>query len=520
MMNLLQTLLQLKTATDSPIEIPGLVGQAEPHQRVGVTFAVLAKRSLLAFQVGLGKTFMSIATNLKLKSMGLVQNTLVICQSGKRYDWQDEYERFGPSLRTILIEGPPAKRNELWLAGQRGHTTITSYESIRIDLLERQVLPDKTKTAYYLPSSLLQMLRYDLIVFDEVSIFKSWGTVLNLALGYLVNVVQPPFALGLSGTPIQKNVGDVFSVVDKLIPGYLGDKTYFDQHFTVQDKPKGRPAKIVGVKNVEVLRTLLAPIVLTGERDKIYPGRTFHRSKLCRVELTPEQIQAYDAVVEDTLPEMDQTTLLERFQRLEQIVDTLAWFTDLKSRASAKLDKLRDLLTGDLQDEKVVIFSKHLLPLTEAKELVTDPLKLDSIMYTGREDLKKREASRKRFLEDPDCKIAFISTAAEMGYNFHSAHYMIFLNHVHNPARVAQVIGRIDRPIVQTSGFICSIHMTAIGTFEERIIPKLHREAELARNLIGMENKFDNLKGEWADQNSRESLLSLIRDGRIPNREI
>lgn len=520
MSGLLDILLRLKTAQDAPIDIPGLVGEAEPHQRVGVTFAVLAQRSLLAYQVGLGKTFMSIATNLKLRSMGRVRNALVLCQSAKRYDWAEEYGRFAPSIRTVMLNGTKAERNDLWLHGQNDGTTIASYEQARLDLLDRQQLPDSTKTVYYEPATLLRLLKYDLIVFDEVTVFKSWGTVLNLALGYLVNVLQPAFTVGLSGTPIQKSVADIFSIVDKLVPGYLGNKPFFDETFTVQVEQKGKPPKIVGMKNVEALRQLLAPIVLVGERDKIYPGRTVHRFKVSRIELTPEQIEAYDKVVDDTLPEMDRPALLAQFQLLEKICETMAYFPEAKSRASAKLDRLRELLLGDLRDEKVVIFSRLILPLTEVNDLILKPNKIDGIFYTGQErDQVKRETGRKRFLEDPKCRIALISTAAEMGLNLHSSSVIIFLNHVYNPARVQQIIGRIDRPIVQTSGLICSIHFQAIGTFEDRLIPRLHSEAEISRSLLGTENKFDQLKSDWVSQMNRESLLSLIRDRRVPNRE-
>jgi SNF2 family DNA or RNA helicase len=510
-------LVQLKTATDTALEVPGLQGQLEPHQRVAIMYAILARKCLLVYSVGLGKTVMSVAADLKLRSMGLVKRSLVLCQSGKRFDWRDEYAQFAPDLRTVLVDGKRSDRGHAWMLGQYDAVTFASYEAARIDLLDKQKLPDAMKSNYYLPSPLLQILKYDLIVFDEVSIFKSWGTVLNMALGYLVATTTPNFTIGLSATPIQKSVDDIFTIVDKVVPGYLGNKQQFDTNFTIKKNICGH-LKTVGVQNEQTLSQALAPIFIKRDKDEVYPGRTVHRFKLRRVVLTTEQLDQYEKIQLDTAPDGDRVVLMQQFRLLEQVCDTMAYF-DKQCHKSAKIEDLKALLSTELEGEKVVIFSKHMLPLDEVKTQVLEPLGLESIRYTGEErDFQVREAARKRFLTDPNCKIALVSSAAEMGYNFHSAHYIVFLNHIYNPARTAQLIGRIDRPIVQTSDFICSIHYTALGTFEEQIVQKLHREAEIAKTLLGQSNRFDGLKSELVESLSRDDLFALIRNRKVPDR--
>lgn len=511
-----ETLLALKTLPDVEIDVPGFKGALEAHQKVAVMFGTLAGRCLFVDQVGLGKTVEAIGTDLKLRSLGRVHKTLVLAQSGKRFDWHAEYERFS-DLSVVVIGGPKSVRNTKWLNGQCADVTIASYEATRLDLLDKQVLPDQLKTKFYVPSGLLGMLKYDLLIFDEVTFFKTWGTVLNLALGYLVQQAGNAYAIGLSATPIQKSVEDFYSIVDKVFPGYLGTKVWFDHTFLIKRRING-VLRTVGAQNESVLRHGIAPIFIRRERDQVYPGRTVYRSKVRRVCLTSNQIRLYDDIVNATPPNADMGALLKRFELLEKVVDTTAWF-DGQGDDSAKIDDLAVLL-DELEGEKLVIFSKHLKMLDETARKVLVPRKIEHIFYTGRErDIEQREAGRKRFLEDPSCRIALISTAAEMGYNFHSAHTIIFLNHVYNPARTAQIRGRIDRPIVQQSSLLLSIHYVAAGTFEDKLIGRLQKEAQLSTTLLGATNEFDQLDKDLVDEMSRDNLFNLIRQGRAPDRE-
>lgn len=504
-------LAALKSASDIDLEVPGFLGQLEPHQRVAVTYALLVRRCLLVMAVGLGKTVISIALDQKLRTLGAAGRTLVVCQSGKRFDWQNEFLKFA-GREVMVVDGDRTQRTERWLAGQRLGVTVASYEQVRIDLLEKQVLGDNQQSKIYLPSSLLRMLGYDLVVLDEVSIFKGWGTVLNLALGHLMACTQPAFCIGLSATPIQKSVDDVFTIIDKIAPGALGTKAWFDASFTVKRQVTGRVWRTVGLKNGQALQQLLHPLYLRREKHEVYPNRTVHRWKLRRVVMGSEQQTQYDSIVGGTPFDGDRKVLFGQFCKLEKVVDTMAHFGD--THESAKLDDLRTLLEGELAEEKVVIFSKHLLMLRECSEQVLTPLGWAHEFLTGEErDMRVRDAARHRFQNDPAVRAILVSTAAEMGFDLHAACYVVFLNHVYNPARTLQIIGRIDRPVVQKSSFICSIHYTTVGTFEEQIVPKLHREAELAKELLGQSNKLDGLQAELIDEMSRDNLLRLIKGG-------
>jgi SNF2 family DNA or RNA helicase len=97
---------------------------------------------------------------------------------------------------------------------------------------------------------------------------------------------------------------------------------------------------------------------------------------------------------------------------------------------------------------------------------------------------------------------------------------MIFVDHVWNPARIEQIIGRIDRPLIQKSPFTCSIHMVAVDTLEEDVIPRLYKEADLMKKIFNAENKFEDLKeaqdqGDLFNALTKNQLMSLIRKGKL-----
>jgi SNF2 family DNA or RNA helicase len=513
-------LLFIKSQKDIKVEVPGFVGDLEPHQRVGVAFAVMAKKCLVLDFVGAGKTVEAIATDLKLRSIGEVHRSLVVCQGGKRGDWKDEYKQFS-SLPTYVVDGNKAGRVNAWLAGQNDYgVTIAHYEAVRGDFLDRRV--GERGRPEYGPSALSEHLRYDFIIFDEVSIFKSWESVLADSLRCLVDRNPSAAKMGLSATPVQKTLEDLHSIMDKILPGLLGSRPEFEANYCIKKQfetftgsRRSRFTKVIGYNNVDGLANIMNPYFIRREKQQVYGDQKLkHVKKLRRVEMTASQLKKYKELAASVSDGDVRGSLLQVFAQMEKVCDTMNYFDD-DDHTSAKIDDLRFLLTNDLKEEKVVIFSKHHKPLFEIAGQILEPEEIPYIRYTGKEDLATREADRHRFLNDPSVRVALITTAAEMGFNFHSAHYMIFFNHIYNQARIEQIIGRIDRPIVQKSNFICTIHYAAKDTHEEKIIPRFQKDAQLMTKLFGATNKFDGFTGDVVEKLSTEALLTLIRTGHL-----
>jgi SNF2 family DNA or RNA helicase len=408
-------ILALKQATTIKLDIPEFKGTLEDYQKIGVAYIVLAKKCMCLDFVGAGKTVQTIAADVKLRSLGEVKKTLVVCNSGKRRDWKEEYERFS-DIPVTVIEGDRQDREKLWYSSRNvDGVTVVNYELIRLDILKRTKV-EYCKKALYEPAELLQDLEFDFIVFDEASVFKSWGTVLELALAHLIAKVQPKVCLALSATVIQKSLEDLHSIMDKVVPGLLGSREDFLENFCVQREfvkvvpGSSRPykfKKIVAYRNEATLAQIIQPYYIRREKTQVIHTQQKHIFKLRRVDLTPLQKKYYTQLSQDKV-EGSWASMVARIGEMERVCDSVS-FVDPNKQDSAKLDDLMHLLSNELNEEKVVVFSKYTTMLNQIKQALREAC-IGFISYTGDDSRKKREDDRRRFLEDDRIRVACIST--------------------------------------------------------------------------------------------------------------
>lgn len=502
-----QQLLQIKSLKDVRCEINGFKGELEPYQRVGVAFCVLARRLILGDPCGSGKTVMSIASDMKLREIGDIRRSLVVCLSDKRRDWQQEYKQFS-NIFPYVIDGPKELRTRQWLeASTDTGVTIASYEQVRADMLVRE--KDDFGHRQSSPSGLLKHLNYDLIIFDEASVFKTWETALADSLRQLIIQCKPLAVIAATAYPIEKHLEDIASIYDKVVPELFPDYADFINTYVRRrwiSRNRGGFWKIEGYNNQEELSQLLAPYYIGRTRDEIFGQRTKRIRKVRTVSLTKRQQSKYEQLQASVSAGATRQNMLQVYQQMERIVDTLAWF-DPNDHSSSKIDDLMQLLTGELADEKVLIFSKYHKPLEELR-LQLQAQNIQYVDYTGREDNDTRIKNIDSFNTDPAIRAALVTLAAEKGKNFYGAHYIIFINHVVNNAKIDQLIGRIDRGKAQTSDFICSIHYITRDTFEEDVLSKLERERGLAQSIFGGGNDFIELLSD-------DQLYHLIKYGKL-----
>lgn len=473
-----------------------------------MAFSVIARRCLIADFCGAGKTVEAIGADLKFRSLGKVRRTLIVCLSDKRMDWVAEYKRFS-DLQVHMIDGPKQDRTAKWLysASDIG-VTVASYEQIRADMVNRQ--RDDLGNKFNEPTGLLRHMRYDLIIFDEASVFRTWESTLADSLRYMVGQCKPYSCLALTATPINKRAEDVVSLMDKVIPGMFDYRGFIDRYVIKKRFRKGRFTfeKVVGYRNLAELASIMDPVFIRRERDTVYGETTKRVKKIRRVTLTPAQRDRYADLRNEVDANGDRNNLLAIYRNMEETVDTMA-YVDANNHSSAKLDDLMQLLDTELLDEKVLIFSNRHKTLEELR-LRLNEAGITFINYTGREKVEEREADRQRFLDDPSIRCALVTTAAEMGKNFHSARYVIFLNHVINPARIDQVIGRIDRGHMQKSNFICSIHYVSKDTHEESMLERILKERKTSEQIF-------NIKDDSIELLDNHQLIDLIKHGKFPD---
>lgn len=491
--------IRIKNSPVLSFKAEGFDCKLTSYQAQGAAFLLVAERALLLYFVGAGKTPISIGADCKFRELGKVVRTLVVGLSGARFHWASEYKKF-TGLNVRVIDGPKKDRVHQWHDAQWADVTVSHYEALRADI------------------GVVESLNYDLMIFDEASFFKSGDTAISAALMRISE--RPSYVFGLTATPIQKKLEDLHRIMEKVNASVLGDFSSFETDYIIKElasvRVNGRPRKfwkITGYKNVQDLQQKMEPYYIRKTQDDV-PELERKRVKVIRpIYISDIQARHYrDVVAALHNFKGDRMSLLEKFRLLEYCCGSMAFFSDQAQMhqkvdfsagyRSSKLEDLIFLLENELKDEKVVVFSKYKLMLYHAQYLL-DKAGIRWTQLTGDVEANQREANRVAFIEDPIIQVCLVTQAAEMSINLHSARYIIFLSEIYNPARQTQIIGRIDRPFLQKSKIITSIHYSVVGSFEPQLHQRMQEETDLAESVLG--------SGEFVEKMNFEDLLNLMK---------
>lgn len=501
------------------------------HQRVGASWLYLAGYGLLADQVGSGKTAQAAAVLAMCKETGELgedSRAVVICKAAAVLQWAGQLRRFLPDVLVVAATGDRARREEIysqpWEVLVISDRTFTPAKGRTGDVARLLDFPvgtvifddldamrhHKTKTAssvkklaarasrvYGLHATPLQKKLPELhsfleplggwAVFGSLSTFRrnfvKTGTTqfYQRAMTCTTPVPCPEHPVVVK-TCRKCHVGHLWAQPAKTCPecgkyGHLDATGRTVLRSVITD---------VGVKNVDEFRWRLAPFVLRRTAADLggagYPDLQMNQVWL---ELTAEQRTRYNELRTGVLrrlrasgEEISYAEAAAAWLRGWQIVSGLATIDDGRD-VSAKLDWVVDTLTGDLEAEKVVVFS-YFRPNVAALSARLEREGIGHVVFWSDEtDAEVREQRRLRFMTDPSCRILIGTTTIEQSLNLQAAGHLICVDSIINPARMTQVIGRIQRQgsVHQT----CFVHqLLTRGTQEEAILPKLTAEQHMA----------------------------------------
>ncbi len=158
------------------------------YQREGALFAARAGRSLLGDEMGLGKTIQAIAAAEIMARLFGVERVLIVCPTSLKHQWQREIER--SCGRSVEVVGGLRARREVHFAAE-AFFKITNYDTVYRDL------------------DLIQAWSPDLVVLDEAQRIKNWNT----RTARSVKKIAAPYALVLTGTPLENRLEELISIV-------------------------------------------------------------------------------------------------------------------------------------------------------------------------------------------------------------------------------------------------------------------------------------------------------------------
>jgi SNF2 domain-containing protein/SWIM zinc finger len=331
------------------------------YQLDGIAFAAGAGRAILADDMGLGKTLQGIGVAELLAREASIRKVLVVCPASVKSQWRSEILRFSQRDCQIVL-GSAAQR-----AAQYENDcffTICNYEQVLRDLLS------------------IERAKWDLIVLDEGQRIKNWEAKTTQTMKSL----RSPFALVLSGTPLENRLDDLFSVVEFIDDRRLGPAfRFFNRHRVTDEK-----GKVLVYKDLDVLRAALKPVLLRRTRSAVMKDLPPRTTEVVRVPPTAEQadieqaqMQVVSTIVRKAyISEMDLLRLQKALLLARMNADSTYLVDKRPPGYSTKLERLQELFEDLAAEEarKIVVFSEWTTMLTmierQIKRLELDYVRL------------------------------------------------------------------------------------------------------------------------------------------------
>jgi len=439
----------------------------------------------LADDMGLGKTVQTLALLQTLKDENQLNTSLLVVPVSAIPNWEMEIERFTPGLTVYRHLG--IKRNKEVKVWENHDLVLTSYATLRVDI------------------ETFKEFSFDYIVLDESQNIKNHSSQVSKA----VKILKSNHRLALSGTPIENNSMELWSLFDYLMHGFLGTQQWFRDQWAIPVE------KYQDTQKADVLKKMIYPFILRRKKkdvekelpEKVEVVETLKMEEP-QVKLYIETAQYYrdvvDSVIDEQGLEKSSLKILEGMLRLRQI----CLFPQLVDKKYKHIPSVKfDHFTGMVEDilaegHKVLMFSQFVKVLTIIRNHF-EQRKINYCYIDGSVNAETRGQMVRSFQEDNRIGTFLLSLkAGGVAINLTAADYVIIFDPWWNPAVEAQAIDRSHR-IGQTKK-VFVYRMVVKDTIEEKMLKLQDQKKELVERLISSETKaFKNL--------TREDIMSLFR---------
>ncbi len=472
----------MKSVEDSDFTVPpSLIGVLRGYQKLGYrwlrTLDAYGFGGILADDMGLGKTIQVIALLAdEYKEERAEQETLrtlIICPASLVYNWENEFRKFAPDLRVRALAGSAADRalafallKEEAPGGQDGtQILITSYELLKRDI------------AHYAEMS----FRFQIV--DEAQFIKNASTQSAKA----VKAIQAKTRFALTGTPIENRLGELWSIFDYLMPGFLFPYARFKKAY---EQPIVRDQDEESLHN---LQRLVGPFILRRvKRDvlKELPDK-LETCIYSRFEGRQRDLYMANAVklkeqlehLEDKEFHNESFQILAALTRLRQICCDPALCYENYKGTSAKLETCIDLVRNGVQGgHKILLFSQFtaMFPIIESR------LREEEIGFytlTGSTPKEERLKMAEAFQTDQIPVFLISLKAGGTGLNLTAADMVIQFDPWWNEAAQNQAADRAHR--IGQEKQVTVYKLITKGTIEENIIKLQEAKRDLADQVMG-----------------------------------
>ena len=484
----------LKTAQSVSYAVPAVLEKTlREYQKIGYTWMRTLARyhfgGILADDMGLGKTLQVIALltafyqeKTEQKAAGnegsgseLPLPSLIVCPASLVYNWGQEFARFSPGIRVLLIAGTAKERQEQleeqmrMEASEGAQVIITSY-----DLLKRD------REAY-----LGRTFEYEII--DEAQVIKNAKTQGAKA----VKEISANARFALTGTPVENRLSELWSIFDFLMPGFLYSYRKFRERYELPIVKNQDPEALTALRRMTgpfVLRRLKKDVLreLPGKEERIvYSAASGRQQKL----YTASALKLKEALAGGAWSGNGKLEVLSQLMRLRQICcDPALCFEDYTGE-SAKLETCVSLIaSASAAGHKILLFSQFASMLERIRERLLQE-GISSHLLVGATPKEERSRMVQAFASDEVPVFLISLKAGGTGLNLTAADIVIHYDPWWNVAAQNQATDRAYR----------------IGQEKPVTVYKLILKDTIEENLL----KLQNAKLALAAQVVSEGMVSL-----------
>jgi SNF2 family DNA or RNA helicase len=414
--------------------------------------------------MGLGKTIEVISLLRSDKESGIRGACLILCPKTLVFNWQAELEHFAPELPVLVHYG--ADRDTEDLKGGTFRIILSTYATLRRDVEDFQNLD----------------LLY--IILDESQNIKNLTTATTAA----VLSLKAEHRLAMSGTPIENNLMELYSLFRFLNPAFFGSESLFISRYLhpIQDNNDEDALKDLKTRIYPFMLRRLKRDVLKELPEKIEETAYIEIEEAHQIVYHQRRLE-YKRLIDGILTRGDvkksSFLILKAFTELRRLasVPESSEGTSEYQGPSAKRQYLKEMVSELAEnDHKCLIFTNFLATVDLVSQDLAD-LGIQNLTMTGA--TSDRQALVHRFQTDNAIK-AFIMTlkTGGIGLNLTAADYIFIMDPWWNSAVESQAIDRSHR-IGQHNPVFC-YRLIARDTIEERIMDLQKRKTDLAGALL------------------------------------
>jgi non-specific serine/threonine protein kinase len=464
-------------------------GTLRPYQDTGYNWLLqmdkLGFGACLADDMGLGKTVQILAYLEKLRSEKPDGRALLVVPASLLGNWQKEAEKFAPDLSMELLHGAPAETLRQRAKESTAFLTLTSYR------MAATLEPLRSRT-------------WDCMILDEAQAIKNPSTMQTVSLKKFKSRMR----IAMTGTPIENDLSNLWSLFDFLDKGLLGSSDQFRRFCKgLEERPEGY-AK---------LKNMIAPFLLRRVKTdkRIITDLPDKQEQIDYVELSKKQTVLYRKLLADTQAAVLESTGMQRrglvlslILHLKQICNHPDQYLGQKEYSpsqSGKFEMLRELAETIYEKRERVLVFTQFKELTDAlDDYLAEIFHCRGGVIHGGVPVKERNQIVERFQAEEYMPYLVLSVrAGGTGLNLTKANHVIHFDRWWNPSVENQATDRAFR-IGQDKNVM--VHkFVSRGSVEEKIDALIESKKDLAENVIGTGGE------NWITELSNEELLSILR---------